>query len=86
MVVPLSLPRMAYGGHRCCSCFECGTTLLDDYEVPPFFAQDYFDLLPREDGPPYRWLLVGPRRSGSRVHKDPLATSAWNASVYGIKR
>eukprot|EP00435_Cladocopium_sp_Y103_P011143 s2793_g2.t3 len=54
--------------------------LLEHYTVPP-------DLLERLGPlrPPYRWLLIGPRRSGSTLHKDPLGTSAWNALISGRK-
>lgn len=54
------------------------------YEPPLCFGEDLFMLL-GEHRPDHRWLIVGPARSGSTFHKDPNATSAWNAVVRGSK-
>lgn len=29
---------------------------------------------------------MGPSKSGSSFHKDPNATSAWNATIFGSKK
>lgn len=54
------------------------------YWKPGCFGPDLFELLGAER-PAHRWLIIGPARSGSTFHKDPNATSAWNAVVQGAK-
>ena len=55
-----------------------------DYWPPPCFGHDLFTAL-ADKRPDHRWLIVGPERSGSTFHKDPNATSAWNAVIRGSK-
>ncbi|KAG5179851.1 hypothetical protein JKP88DRAFT_325953, partial [Tribonema minus] len=55
------------------------------FGVPPQFADDLFGLL-GENRPDYRWLIMGPARSGSSFHVDPNQTSAWNAVLEGRKK
>ncbi|KAK9244108.1 hypothetical protein V1506DRAFT_461690 [Lipomyces tetrasporus] len=64
--------------------FADKTQLAAGYEVPDIFATDYFKIL-KSIRPDYRWLIIGPERSGSTFHKDPNATSAWNAVIEGEK-
>lgn len=54
------------------------------YWPPECFGEDLFALLD-EHRPDSRWLIIGPKRSGSTFHKDPNATSAWNAVIRGSK-
>lgn len=59
---------------------EPGTT----YWTPPCFGEDFFSVL-ENDRPDRQWLIIGPEKSGSSFHKDPNATSAWNAVIRGSK-
>ena len=61
-------------------------SILNDFTPPRYFTDDLFHLLGEDKRPPYRWVAIGPERSGSSLHVDPLATSAWNALLFGVKR
>ncbi|KAG8632916.1 hypothetical protein MANES_18G065400v8 [Manihot esculenta] len=65
---------------------ETAPSLLKDYSVPHLFQEDFFEVLDKEQRPPYRWLIIGPERSGASWHVDPALTSAWNTLLCGRKR
>uniref|UniRef100_A0A5B7AP33 F-box protein n=1 Tax=Davidia involucrata TaxID=16924 RepID=A0A5B7AP33_DAVIN len=65
---------------------EVAPGLLKDYNVPHLFQEDFFDALERDQRPPFRWLIIGPERSGASWHVDPALTSAWNTLLCGCKR
>ncbi|KAK4274126.1 hypothetical protein QN277_017404 [Acacia crassicarpa] len=65
---------------------DIAPSLLKDYCVPHLFQEDYFDILNEDKRPPYRWLIIGPERSGASWHVDPALTSAWNTLLSGRKR
>ncbi|TGO62931.1 hypothetical protein BCON_0016g00240 [Botryotinia convoluta] len=54
------------------------------YQIPSCFGEDLFQVL-GPNRPDDKWLIIGPARSGSTYHKDPNATSAWNAVLRGSK-
>ncbi|OWM79976.1 hypothetical protein CDL15_Pgr006280 [Punica granatum] len=65
---------------------EIAPGLLKDYHVPHLFQEDFFDVLDGDQRPPFRWLIIGPQRSGASWHVDPALTSAWNTLLCGRKR
>eukprot|EP00742_Colponemidia_sp_Colp-10_P012231 GILJ01013698.1.p1 GENE.GILJ01013698.1~~GILJ01013698.1.p1 ORF type:complete len:856 (+),score=115.33 GILJ01013698.1:2-2569(+) len=64
---------------------ETAPSLLKDYVVSSYFPQDFFSVLD-DQRPDYRWLVIGPQRSGTGWHVDPIQTSAWNSLISGVKR
>jgi histone arginine demethylase JMJD6 len=66
-------------------CHDQLKSIIKDYEVPKYFKEDIFRYVGNDRRPPHRWFLVGPERSGTTIHIDPLGTSAWNTSLSGYK-
>jgi len=60
--------------------------LAHDYTVPEQFTDDLFCTLRADLRPDYRWLIIGPKGSGTYLHVDPLCTSAWNTLISGYKK
>ncbi len=59
--------------------------LFDSLKPGRYFSEDLFQIL-GDKKPFFRWLVIGPPRSGSSFHVDPSRTSAWNALLRGRKR
>lgn len=60
--------------------------LVTEYTVPSCFSKDLFEFADSGPRPPFRWILIGPERSGTGMHIDPLYTNAWVTVIEGKKR
>jgi histone arginine demethylase JMJD6 len=58
--------------------------LQSDYTTPPMFSS-WTDALPAADRPTLRWIYIGVKGTGSRMHLDTMDTSAWNGVIKGKK-
>lgn len=58
--------------------------LLNDFEIPPYFREDWLEELPQKND--MLWLFLGAKGSGMGLHQDLGHTAAWNAQVTGKKR
>ena len=72
-------------------------SMINEYTVPACFSSDIFSFCNTEmndcndkdyetERPPWRWILIGPERSGTGLHIDPLWTNAWVTVLQGRKR
>jgi hypothetical protein len=77
--------------------FMQNTYLQDDWWIPQNFSSknddidshrctDLFRVFGENRRPDYRWLVIGPKRSGSIFHIDPNSTHAWNCCITGKKK
>lgn len=57
--------------------------LLDDFEVPIYFRDDWLQELPNRLH--LLWIFLGPADSGLFLHQDVGHTSAWNVQLSGSK-
>ena len=60
--------------------------LLDDFEIPVYFRDDWLGEIPDEEQFDLMWLFLGPDGAGFRLHVDIGLTSAWNVQLTGRKR
>jgi len=66
---------------------EIPTELASQLTAPKFLGRDHVSAIAGSRYlPERRWLAIGGAGSGTRMHVDPLETSAWNLVVGGRKR
>jgi len=65
-------------------CLSSFPELAAQYRRPPHFPC-WTDHLPHGVRPTWKWLYMGPRGSGSAMHRDFIGSAAWNMLFVGQK-
>lgn len=60
-------------------------SLLEDFDTPPHFQDDWIDKLPRNLQFGRLWIFIGHPRVETSVHVDTFCTSAWLTMIQGSK-
>src|SRR5205085_82443 len=60
--------------------------LMQDYEVPPVFADDWLErYLPERFDPRGTTIILGPKGTFTKLHRDLLRSHVWNVQIRGSK-
>lgn len=62
---------------------DCPELSADIAPLPHF--EDFFQLLPENRRPPFKWIFIGPAGAYTPLHVDVWHTDAWLCNLHGRK-